>query len=80
MSDEMRWNLRAEMTYDDQGSRDEVYSLLTTNGVYPNQIEGEGRRLIVDVPSVNTIIYMRLSEIITRFHAVESSLELTKVD
>lgn len=75
---EPRWCLEANIVYDDNESREETYDLLISNGVSAYQIEGSGRRLILTVPHVNVIMWMRISEIITRFHASESNLSLTK--
>lgn len=80
MNNEMRWTFEADMLYETETDRNEAYSLLASNGVYPMQMGGEGLRLRVAVPSVNAIIFMRLSEILTRFPAIESSLSLAKVD
>lgn len=80
MNGEMRWRLEAEMLYADETTRNETYSLITSNGAYPNQVEGEGRRLVVAIPSVNQIIGLRFIEMLTRFSAVSSNISMTKID
>lgn len=80
MKNETRWKLEANIVYESESARNETYADIVTNGVYPYQVSGEGLTLVVNVPSVNSMIFMRLSEILTRYNATESSIQITRVD
>jgi hypothetical protein len=80
MINEPRWTFKADLLYDDEESRNETYDNLISNGVSAYQIEGSGKRLKLSVPNVNVMMWMRISEIVTRFHTSESNLSLTKAE
>lgn len=78
---EQRWTLTADMTYDDQSTRDEVRDLLLTNGVYESQICTDSYKgLTVEIPGVNMALFLRYEEILTRFHTTSSGFNLSEAD
>lgn len=79
MSQEIRWDFEANVLYEFQPDRDEVYDILTSNGVSPASISGDGERLAVVIPNANMTLFLRYTEIITRFPVKEQSIHLQKV-
>lgn len=79
MGQEIRWEFQANILYETQEDRDEVYSILTTNGISPNCVTGNGKRLEVSTPGVNMTLFLRYSEIMMRFPTAEQSICLHKV-
>lgn len=79
MSQEIRWEFQANILYETQEDRDEACSILTTNGISPNCITGNGKRLEVSAPGVNMTLFLRYSEIMMRFPTTEQSICLHKV-